>query len=366
MRAAPVALLLGFLVGCAQPTVALNIQPPADQASYDTSCVTTFEIYADGGNYPADANDFTSIEVHLTQAAPTFADVLAAVKGKFDVPIPSTGLSGIEIYGWNGDSGFDDGNVVPELVFYALDKYDGSSDTFDVPLVPNQSCARSTVKLRALDVVSFLQSSPRDCAAGAEAMGGFTLGTLTPAFYKDETFFWGGEAIGATGADGSATITAATTIGPDSCLSGEGGDINADNNTSISCLSSGAGVCGHQGEYELGTFSNTYYTNSVDNALLTKFHGVVLGAVFDQTRASVSGATVNVDPAKGQVVYVDLDPATSSFKTLAGATGTGASGTFFLYTNELLDVTVNGPGGKSATVRMGTINSNADVSTIVL
>lgn len=365
MRA--VALALVVTAGaCASPTVALNITPPANAADFDTSCVTTFEIYADGGNYPADANDFTSIEVHLAQPAPTYADVLAAVRGKFNIPIPSTGLSGIEVYGWNGDSGFDGGNVAPELAFFALAKYDGSSDTFTVPLVPNQSCAKQAVKVRALDVVKLLSTTPHSCATAAEPTGGFTLGTLTPAFYKDEAFFWGGAASGTTGSDGAATITAATEIGPQSCFAAAGGDVNADNNTSISCLSSMAGVCGHPGEYELGTFTNTYYTNSVDNDLLTKFHSVVLVAVFDTTRASVAGATAQLDPTKGQVVYVDLDTAASAFKPIAGGAATGASGTFFVYLNDLTDLTVSGPGGKSATIRVGSTKSNAAVATVVL
>ena len=353
---------LVVLAACADPAVSLELVPPADQAMYDTSCVTTFEIFADGGNYPADANDFTSIEVKVDQPRATYGALLAAMRGKFDIPIPSTGLSGVEIYGWNGDSGFDTSTTVnPELAFLAVQKY-GGSDTFDVPLVPNQSCARAPVTVRPLDLVPFLASSPRNCAAGAMTEGSFVLGTLTPAMYKDETYFWGGVVSGDVVAAGTSTMQGATQIGPESCVAASGGTAAGD--TSTSCLV-GAGVCAHPGEYETAVFDNDYYNNSYDKTIAARYKGLVIGAVFDTTRASVAGATVSFDTSKGQLVYVDLDTATKTFKVVPTATATTASGLFMIYSNSLLDVTITG-AGRSAKVRMGTPGGDGMISTIVL
>ncbi len=354
-----VALALGVLVGCADPAVTLNIQPPANQANFDTSCVTTFEMYADGANYPADTADFNSIELTLDQPAATYADLLAEVRGKFNIPIPATGLSGVEVYGWNGVSGFGTVTVNPELAFLAVQKYAGSED-FTVPLIPNMSCARNTVKVRPLDLAAFLASAPRNCAAGAVTDGSLTLGTLTPALWKAGTYFWGGVISGTIGADGTSTMQGSSTIGPKSCIAGSGGLAD---DTSTSCMT-GPGVCGKPGEFELPIFNNTYYVNSVDKVIQSKFQSFVIGAVFDTNRASIAGATVEIDPTKGQVVYADFDPIGQAFKAVPNATATTASGLYLIYTNELIDAKITS-GTKSQTVRVGTVSGDGMISTVV-
>lgn len=355
-------LLAMTLAACADPAVSLELQPPADQAMYDTSCVSTFEIFTDGGNYPADANDFNSIEVKVDQPHATYAELIASLRGKFDIPIPSTGLAGVEVYAWNGDSGFATGTTLnPELAFLAVSKYDGG-DTFTVPLVPNQSCARGAVTLRPLDLVPFLMSAPRACSAGALATGSFALGTLTPALYRDATFFWGGVASGDVGAAGTVSMQGATQVGPESCLAATGGTDAGD--TSTSCLA-GAGVCGHPGEYEIAVFDNVWYNNSLDKTIAAKFKGMTVGAVFDTARASLAGATVEIDPAQGQLVFVDLDPTTKTFRPADGATATTASGLFLLYANTLVDVKITAKG-HTTTVRMGTPSGDGMAATIVM
>ncbi len=353
-------VVLGALAGCADPAVSLNIQPPPDQANFDTSCVTTFEMYADGANYPADTADFNSIEITLDHPAPTYAELLDEVRGKFDIPIPATGLSKVEVYGWNGVSGFGTVTVNPELAFLAVQQYAGDED-FTVPLIPNMSCARGAVKVRALDLPAFLATSPRDCAAGALPGGSLTLGTLTPAMWKPATYFWGGVVTADLAADGTATMQGSSKIGPESCIAASGG-ITGD--TSTSCMT-GPGVCGKPGEYELAVFGDDYYANSVDKVIQSKYQSFVIGAVFDTARASVAGASVEFDTTKGQVVYADFDPVAKAFKPVPNATATTASGIFLLYTNELLDVKVTG-AGHSATVRLGTVSGDGMVSTIVL
>jgi len=57
------------------------------------------------------------------------------MRGKFDVTIPPSGLSGVELFGRRGScKGSDDGLPPGDLVFYAGSRYVGG-DSISLPMI---------------------------------------------------------------------------------------------------------------------------------------------------------------------------------------------------------------------------------------
>ncbi|MCX5746155.1 MAG: hypothetical protein NT062_27065 [Proteobacteria bacterium] len=346
-------ILVAGLVGlgaCADPVVDLSFTSPAP-AFDDTSCVTSVELYAAGKTYPVDPRDFVGTTVQVDHP-PTYADLIAALRGKFDVPVPPTGLGAIEVYGWNGDPSWDQQLAPSELVFYARTPYDG--DDVNLQLIPNVSCKRSTVTVRPLDLVGFITGNYQ-CAAGAIPDGVppnkpfADLGTFAPVLYLDDQVrYFGGKSRGDV-VGGVATIEGPTTVGPGSCLA-----IGTYTGTqdAIACART-AGICGHPGELEVAVLPDDFIVPMDPSATYSR---AVVGGVFSTMRTPVAGAKVEVDPTEAKVAYLDLDVATKTFKIVSGQ-ATSASGLFVVYTNKLVDVQVTS-NGKVAGVQVGSIGDD--------
>jgi hypothetical protein len=359
MRAAAalaVVVATGGLGACADPVVTMQLQPAPDAQMFNTSCVSTVEVRAEGMNYPSDPMDYKSISVDVTTSPATYADVEAAIRGKFDVPIPSSGLQAVEIYGWNGPPGWDNAtrqNGPPsELVFLGRGMYGG--DTVAVDLVPNISCEHQPIKIHTLDLVAF-ETNNFDCTkaiAPDDPAGnaGVDVGTLTPALYKDTLFFWGGFYGGPFMAN-QAAFTGPTIVGPDSCLAFDGGD-GVTMAGSLGCAASGRGVCGTaDDQLEMPTIADPYGVNSLDKAIYNQWKGVTFGGVFTAAKHPVAGATITVDPKLGTVVYAELD--------------TGPSGLFLIYANSIVDVTFTS-GATTKTIKVGATADSPAAAVVVL
>jgi hypothetical protein len=89
----------------------------------------------------------------------------------------------------------------------------------------------------------------------------------------------------------------------------------------------------------------------------------VIGAVIDSTKTGIAGATIELPPDQGQVVYVNLDALGNRLTPVAGATSTTASGMFILYSNTIVPAVVSATvnGTRSAkTVEVGAQRTLSD------
>lgn len=358
---------LALFAACADPVVEMQMLLPNSADTFDTSCITAIDVHVIGSNFLQDATDFrrSCIEV---QGGASYAAIRDAIRGKFDVAIPDSGIAGIELYGWSGPSACkyeDDAYLSPDLLFFGRGDYFGQ-DRVDIPLVPNVSCARSEVKARMVDMFALVDGATCDEAGIVVGAAGIGIGTLVPRLYGKGTRFFGNLA-GAAPIANLSTFTGPTQVGPRACLALSGGDEVLAG--SVSCAIGGATVCAGAGEMELATvpYAITANTSNFDSALMVKFPGVIYGSVWGgtTTKSPLAGATVTVDPKHGKVIYVDPPNDVGVMAVRADQRATGPSGLFTLYTDTLVEVTIAG-GGASRTVTLGAMDESPAGALVVL
>jgi hypothetical protein len=345
--------VLGLLAvaACGESAIEMTLRLPEDDDRWDTSCVQTIEVFTAGANYPDQVNDYIGQTLDISdKRAPTYEDVRARVRGQFDVAIPESGLSAVEMYGWNGLSGFFPNGTFPDLVFYSRVPYVGQ-DIVTIELVPNMDCKLSTVAVRPIDLVTLV--STRSCAMAAitdDQQGFASIGTLSPGLYKPYLFGWGGT-NGAVVTGGVATFQASTKAGPESCLAVYSATLTG---TTGQCITPSK-ACAQGNEIEAVLIDDAYAL-SLDSTIQEEFRGGVIGAVVDPAKAPIAGATVEVPPGMGRVVYVDLQTASKRLVPTTG-TSTSASGMFIVYSNDLVPVTVAATVNGTRTAKTVTVGA---------
>jgi len=348
------AFLLLACVACADPVVEMQLVLPKTDVM-NTSCISAVEVHANGATYPATKEDTVKQCIEIA-AGSTYASVRDAIHDKFSLQLPDTGLASLEIFGWSGTAPCKDDMdpyTTPDLLFYGNADYIGQ-DQIQLPLTPNLDCSRSNVRVRLVDMFALIGGAT--CAVAStvpdDGTAGAGLGTLVPRAYGKGVEFFGNQE-GANSLANIATFEGYTKVGSRSCLAIDGG---SNSGGSTSCVIGGTPVCAGAGEIEQASLSNPIIVTASnwDTALLAKFPGVTIGSVWSSgaTKTPISGATVEVDPAHGKIVYVDA-PATGT-TTLKVRTDafTGPSGLFILYSDTLATVTVKA-NGASRTVQLG-------------
>ena len=339
----------------------LELQMPSDVQNWDTSCVTTIEVFTDGKNYPADSTDYNDFVVTIDPQG-TMPGVESAVRGKLDVPIPPSGLSGVELYAWAGTSGFADNEDTGELIFSAYATTVGQ-DTLVMPLIPTVNCPNHATKVRPLDIIKYIQpltATPQpapDCAAAAMPDDTTTveIGSLSPARYVSGLLYWGSPTT-ASLALGGTSVTGPTTMGPAACLATRTRTAGTRSGT-IACANYSTGACGKSLELELPYIDPLYAMNSADPALLQQYGAVTVGVVVHSNGTAnqnvpVPNATITVDTSVAKVVYVDIQPSGKKLVPKADATATTSSGMFMVYSDEITSIKATA-GAMSKTVVIG-------------
>jgi len=367
MRATWILLALGASA-CAEPVIELSLTLPPMSAGggFNTSCVTAIDLITVGENYPETVNDYVKTCVDITSSPATFEDVKRAMQGRFDVAIPTSGLSAVELFGRRGSCKVSDASLPPgDLVFYAGGRYVGDG-SISLPLIAGASCDQVPVTLRPVDIIKLTTGTTKgDCAAAKAIDGdeaGATLGTLTPTIGNGIEFYSG--FAGAPLANGIAAISmGSTTVGPKACLGVYSGDATSG---SLSCVTPGAPtVCATGIELETAILDLDLAFNSVDQARLSKFPGIVWGAIVNGAKQPIAGATVEIDPKYGEVVYVEPSGTGPAMRLAAAGTATGASGLFAVYTNKLAPIKATS-GGLTRTQTVGAVDDFPAATLIVL
>ncbi|MBL0212741.1 MAG: hypothetical protein IPQ07_02540 [Myxococcales bacterium] len=351
--------LLGACLGDAAVEVSLVVPNAQTSALYDTSCVTAVEVYVDGANYPTDVNDYLRDCIDLTKPGATFQAVKDQIRGKFDTAIPTSGMSGMELYAYNGTCDAARHRDY-DLIFYASAPYIGG-DTLSVPITPNISCVAQDAVIRPVDFLKYVKT--QNCAMSTWTEGKLALATLSPLPFTDETYWWGGQAAGSAAGGLVALRGPYQNIGPKSCLAV---GLYTDDWNEVTCIPSfDQRVCGTGAELEAPMINLNVAYASADPAKTNKYGALVVGAVLGP--GPLAGATVTIDAAdadKGEVVYLDMPPGVENGTgalTRSAGTATGPSGLFGIYTMAMVHVTITA-GGKTVK-RM--IAGNEDAATAV-
>lgn len=358
---------IACFAACADPVLDMQLVLPKNADTFDTTCITAVDVRVTGGNYLQDDKDFRRSCIEIPGGS-SYSAIRNAIRGKFEVEIPDTGLTGVEIYGWSGTAACkydDEPFFTPDLLFLGRGDYIGQ-ERVDIPVVPNVSCAKNEVKARMVDMFALVAGATCQVAGTMNGAASIGVGTLAPRLYGKGTRFFG-NAAGASAVGNLSTFIGPTVTGPRSCLALDSGDQNA--SASISCVIGGASVCAGPGELELATvpFAITAVAGNFDPALMVKFPGVVYGSVWinGATKSTLSGAKVTVDPAHGKVIYVDPPNAQGVLVPRADQSATGPSGLFVLYADTLVSVKVAG-GGFTRNVTLGAMDESPAGAIIVV
>lgn len=357
------ALLLLATAACADPVVEMEIVLPKASDAMGVQCINAVEVYANGATYPSNQNDFVESCVEIT-ASSTYASVRDAIRGKFTLGMPDTGLGSIEIYGWNGPGGcnFDDNTPSPNLLFIGKAEYIGQ-DTVELPLIPTVDCTTQQVKIHMVDMMALVTGGTCATATTVGTQSFAEMGTLYPRNYGKGVDFYGGT-DGANMLNNVAAFDAHTKVGGKSCLAVNGG---SETGGSVGCNVGGATVCAAAGEMEHAYIGDAIYSAAltVDQAQLAKFPSAILGSVFSAGKTPVAGATVEVDAAHAKVYYVDPPAAGTTSLRVRTDNATGPSGLFLVYADNLVSATIKAGAG-TRTVTLGAPTAEVSASMIVM
>lgn len=356
-------LLAAAMAGCADPVIEMSLRmPDADGgASFDTSCVTTIEVYAYGNDYPNSPVDFTRDCIDLTESAATFSEIRSKMLGNFDLRIPSSGLASIEVYGHVGACEDSWDEFPPDMMFYGGARYSGDNQ-ITIPLEGMVSCTMQPITVRPIDVLA-LAANPADCAATALADGAedndayVDFGQIVTTM--DGPYWFGGETTYGELMGGIANLSARVTASKHACVGVSA--YSGYQDTSTCWIQNPSKLCGGT-NHEVGTMDWRVAETLIDPAKAANWGTAIIGSVWVSapTKAPVQGARVTVDPDLGEVQYVE--PGATVVRNL---TGTGTKGLFVLYTDSIVDVTIAGAGASRA-VRLGADPDVIATSLVVL
>lgn len=363
MRTAGASLafaLAATAAGCAEPVIEMELKlPPSDKADrFDVSCVGAVQVIVRGNDRglpfmgPSDpgvpADDRGSCVT--VQSPDSWAALRSAIAGKFRFDLPESGLAGVEIRGSSGTC--KDESATGDAIFYGSAEYDGG--TMVIPMTPNLSCnAARTEVVRPVDLLALTRAGTCPAAIANEAGAGVDSATIHDTLFGPGLDF-NSDFAGTVG--GVSSLRLYVTSDEASCVALAYGE-NVGDKTSASCVRRGTGVCSSVGQIELPIIDYTFALQSADEALLNKYGGWVIGAVWgtdaNGTKIKLTGAKVTpVDPERAKVVYADLPAGAAKLTSLPAATATNASGLFIAYVGAPVDFVISASGYRDETVRM--------------
>jgi len=361
--------------GCVQPAIIdLELAAPSDLQG-DVSCVTAIELRAIGTSYPRDHSDFTRQCVPLVQSPASYEAIHEAIRGRFDIAVPESGLAGVSLLGLAGTDACTPSELfysTPNLVFSASAAYAGDA-TLTLAAEPNLDCKQSSATFRVVDMMALAasQSSAGCPAAMTLGDGDFTgLGTLVPDWFDDGLVFFGNDRSWPAANDmtqGTGMVTLLQSA-PRSCLAAIGVSNNGlpEIGSGIGCIIGGPSVCAGSGELEIASIRDTVRQHA-DLALASRFPTITYGSVWSGAapRLPIAGAEVTIDPRRGTVVYIDPPAADGSFSARRDQRGTGPSGLFVVYADTIVRATIRALG-TTRTVTLGGSNETAGGALVVM
>lgn len=356
------ALVALTLAACADPTIKLSLAPTADvRTTLNTSCTNAVLVKLNGLTIDSSTEDFVQ-ECYDIPAGVThnnWTELQAAIAGKVSSPLPATGLSGVEVYGFNGTCA----QLVPpmtartsDLVFYGFGR-NVDDEEVRIDVTGNLDCTRETVTARAIDIDKLRTAASCGLATFSLARG-IGLSTFNPLPIGRGVDWWGTNRVLVDEATGLATIDAPTTVLGSSCLvaSWTNGSLDP---RSTSCITPVAqNVCGTP--REVPALEPRLWEGAQDMPKFEAYKGgFVVGIVYNDQIGPIAGATITLEAGfeeRGEVVYLtrkDEEGAMVIRGAEAGVTQTDISGLFGIYTDSLIRVKIQ-KGDSMVTRNVGT------------
>jgi len=371
LRTAALALAV---TACAEPVVELQIELPSNVDSFDASCISAVEIYVSGGNVQNDPFDFTRSCVEITSQQ-RLGGVRDAIRGKFNVTLPDTGIAGVEIVGLSGPQPCaPPENVSGDLIFHGSAPYIGQ-DSLVVKLDTTLDCARTNVKIRPVEVFTLVSgatpsATATNCTAAAVPagtdMGYGSLGTILERPFSAGVDFWGGFRWADLTA-GVASFSASTTGANKSCIAFDTDNVKG---FATGCTVPGGHVCAGADEIEAPFINGDIERESMalDEALLAKWDARAFVSVWDNgaTKKPLAGARLEMAPGDGEVIYIDPPPAGSLIPIKRTDNATGPSGLAVVFSNRLSTVKVTTSTGGTRDITVATPDWGVGAAMVVM
>jgi hypothetical protein len=340
-----------LLAACAQPVVDMTLDLPTTTQQVDLSCVTAVDLM------PVVTGTRDSLDIGYTEVLDASApvscvdlgatpqsldDVASQIRGKFSFGIPSGGLDGVVLRGREGTC--KDDPALQESVFYGGGKYTSGTNQLPVTVKHNLSCDQlGTPTVAVIDMVALLTAktcTPVDGGAyDGDVRPTLFSGSLPPIVFEEGPDFeqttGGVTQLSAFQSSFAGTCPAIAMTDP------------ANSFTISTCVNTTAATaCAQPGQLEMPMLPSFEYAGVPP----AQYAGVVMVGVWTNTgtKGPVMGATVTLDPNSDASIVYGTAGATA-FTVTAGSTSTDATGAFEVYPNQVVGITVTGPGGSPTT-----------------
>jgi len=350
--------VLVFALGaCAEPAIEMSLQLPQQMpAGFDLGCVTAVDVVAHevGEELPLDIG----LRLDFGERAPcveispqtTFEGIRAQISGRFTLDLPADGLAGVQLRGRVGTC--KDAPNYHESIFYGGATFDGGD--IQIPLTPNISCtARETFKVRPLELATMIADPAHACRAVTDAIATFP-GNIRPSRLGSEApplIFEAGTSVGLLDSAGTATVQSfAGAMTTDTCITVAHSGQRIDG---VTCVNKGAPtLCGAAGEIEVPVYPFVFTSTAINRPAYEQAGTLVLGSVWETgPNRPVENAVVTASVPGVKIEYVELR--NGQLEVAQGATKTGPSGLFMLYSSKITTVSIAAPGHQTRTLTVG-------------
>lgn len=345
MRTAFLSILV--LAGC-ETTLEVTLVAAAGEPDLDLSCVNVVEVIVQG-NAPDDR------QTVCLQVEPGTVRSMRdhGLDGMLDVPMPQSGLRFMWVTGMT--SPISDCNT-GDAIFHGGSEYEGGT-SMPIWLHGSFDCANAaprTLRVHAIDQTALATTGTcTAAAAGWYATGGYLLPTDVDIPGIAGTEFWPfltTEAPVAIAAGATDLTIGYTEAEGDTCLAValfQDGIPGAN----VACLPLGTrNACAPPGELEVGYLPVQNLLALADSS--ADLRSTTLVTLWDATlQQVVPNAQVTVDDEGGEIVYLRVDA--GGFSAIA-ATQSDASGSFLVHSRHSPVITIEAPGYRTKTVRVGT------------
>jgi hypothetical protein len=351
-------VLLPALLGCAEPVIDMSLKMPQEMpANFDLSCVTAIDVAA----HELESEDPMDVGYRLyitgdrdpcveIDPQTSFEGIRAQIAGKFTLDLPDNGLAGVQLRGRSGTC--KDTPNYHEAIFYGGTTFDGGSMT--IPITPNISCAaKESYKARPLEIAAMIAEPTHACRVVTDSISTFA-GNIRPSRLDPALpplMFEAGFSVGLLDVAGTATISSfSNTMFNDSCITAahEGQGIGG-----VTCVNKGAPtLCGAPGEIEIPVYPFVFSNPAINAQAFAEVGNLVLGSVWETNpNKPVADAVVTATVPGVKIEYVELRNGQPA--VVSGATKTGPSGLFILYSSKVTTVSIAAPGHQTRTLTVG-------------